>query len=102
MKSIDEQYKAQYKEIKKRYRKRKLIGSLIIGIIAIGLLSYFYLSIKDIIEYDPFFQTFSIIAGIGTAVIAIAMPFKQTHSEYIEIRDLNSAYTHERFRERNG
>lgn len=102
MKTIDEQYKVQFKEIKKRYRKKKLIGTLIIGMIAIGLIGYFYLSIKDIIEYDPFFQAFSLIAGIAAAVIAVAMPFKQTHSEYIELRDLNSAYTHERFRERNG
>ena len=42
------------------------------------------------------------ILGIGAAVIAIRMPFHQSHSEYIQLRDLNNAYTHERFRQGKG
>ncbi len=102
MKDINEQYRAQYKEIIKRYRKRKIITSTIAGIIAIGLLTYAYLSYKHIIEYDDYKIIMYGLFGIGSAIIAIRTPFHQTHNEYIELRDLNSAYTHERFRNRNG
>lgn len=102
MKDINEQYKAQYREIKKRYRKRKIIISAITGTIAISLLTYTYLSYKHIIEYDDFNIIMCGLFGIGSAIIAVRTPFHQTHNEYIELRDLNSAYTHERFRNRNG
>lgn len=102
MNTLEEQYNEQFKAIKKHYRKRKIIGALIMGVTAIGCLTYFYLSYKKLIEFDGAMQGISLIFGIGCAVIAIRLPFHQTHNEYIQLRDLNSAYTHERFRERNG
>lgn len=100
--NIEEQYQSQWKEIKRYYRKRKLTISLIFGIIAIILLTYAYLSYKRIIEQDDLKMAMTGILGIGAAVIAIRMPFHQSHSEYIQLRDLNSAYTHERFRQGKG
>ena len=100
--NIDEQYEMQWKAIKRHYRKRKLTISLIACVIAIILLSYAVMSYKKIIEPDDFKMAMAGIFGIGSAVIAIRMPFHQTHNEYIQLRDLNSAFKHERFRERKG
>lgn len=102
MNTIEQQYNEQYKKIKKYYRKRKIIQTLISSIIAIILLGYAYLSYKKIINSDDLKMVMTFLFGVGAAIIAIRTPFYQTHSEYIQLKDLNSAYTHERFRERKG
>ena len=102
MKTIEEQYGEQYKAIKRHYRKRKFIGALIMAVVALILLFYTYIGYKKIIEVAEVTQVMSFMFGICAAVISIRLPFHQTHSEYIQLRDLNSAYTHERFRQRKG
>lgn len=102
MKSINEQYREQYNEIKSRYRKRKMKQTIIAGVIAIILLGYAYLNFKKIITPDDFKMAMSFLFGVGAAIIAIRTPFHQTQSEQSELLSLNDAYTQERFRERNG
>ncbi len=102
MNTLEQQYNEQLKEIKKRYRKRKLRQTVISGIIAIILLGFTYMGYKNLIEIKDMTWVMAGIFGFGALAIAIRTPFYQTHNEYIELRDLNSAYTHERFRNRNG
>lgn len=100
--NIEEQYNAQYKEIKKRHFKKRLLISGIALMFGLPTLIYAILSYKNIIEYNDFNIIFFGLIGIAFIIIAIRNLFHQSHSEYIELRDLNSAYTHERFRERKG
>lgn len=102
MNTIEEQFNKQLKEIKRRYRKKKLAQTLISGIIAIILLLYAYMGLKKLIEMTDMTMMFTGLAGFTALAIAIRTPFNQSKSEYIELRDLNSAYTHERFRQRKG
>ena len=102
MNTIEEQFNEQLKEIKQRYRKKKFKQTLISGILAIILLLYAYVGLKNIIEMTDKTMIFTGLAGFTALAIAIRTPFYQSKSEYIELRDLNSAYTHERFRQRKG
>ena len=99
MNTVNEQYNAQYKSIKKAYRKRKTVQTAISAIVAIILLGSAVLNFKGIVPQDDFKM---VMTGIGAAIIAIRTPFHQTSAEQAEILSLNNAYTQERFKERNG
>lgn len=102
MNTVKEQYNAQYKSIKKAYRKRKMVQTAISAIVAIILLGYAVLNFKGIVPQDDFKMVMTGMFGIGAAIIAIRTPFHQTSAEQAEILSLNNAYTQERFKERNG
>lgn len=99
MNTVNEQYNAQYKSIKKAYRKRKTVQAATAAIILLG---YAVLNFKGIVPQDDFKMVMTGMFGIGAAIIAIRTPFHQTSAEQAEILSLNNAYTQERFKERNG
>lgn len=99
--TIDEQYKIQYKEIKRKHRKRKLI--IITISLSITVISFIitYLGFKKIINIGDNFIYTALIGG-ATLALAIKLPFNQSDTEYNEIKSLNNAYTQERFNQKNG
>ena len=99
--TADEQYMIQYKEIKKKHRKRKAIIVSISLIIAIITLTLAYLGFKKIIDIGDSFIYLAVI-GTGALALAVKLPFNQSDTEYNEIKSLNNAYTQERFKDRNG
>lgn len=100
MKTLDEQYKIQYDEIKQYWKKKRhkraviyLILTIIV-VIALGIFSqlkYFELTKYPLI--------IGILAGITCILRELIMPLEQ---EIKDIKHLEEIYDEERFKERKG
>ena len=97
---INQQYEAQYKDIKKRHKqiKKKKILKFIAGAIICFILSF----IVFVVKKDEVIMTLLQIGSFAFIVMSIKTAIKQSPQERREILDLNNTYTQERFRERNG
>lgn len=102
MRTAEEQYQVQYKEIKQRWRKdrlRRALGMLIIGIIGIVVALIVYKFFKSD-NYAPW-NIIALLIGGGLAIVTpitifriFTNPIKQENEE---IKNLNNVYDEQRF-----
>lgn len=99
-KTLDEQYRIQYKEIKeywKKKRKKRALIYLILTIIAIIALAIF--SQLKYFNLTKIPLIFGVLAGITCILRELIMPLEQ---EIKDLKHLEEIYDEERFKERNG
>ena len=100
MKTIDEQYKIQYNEIKTYWKKKRKKRALIFFILTIisSIATIFFRNT----EYFPLLKyglLLIIVACVTCTCRELIIPMNE---ETKEIKQLNKIYNEQRFKERNG
>lgn len=100
MNTLEEQYKIQWDETKKYWKRKRMKNALFFAVITVVII-IFTLSLQNH-EYFTLLKYPLVIAAIASATACIRefiIPMKQ---ETAELKNLNKLYDEERFRERNG
>lgn len=102
MRTAEEQYQVQYKEIKQRWRKdriRRALGMLITGIIGLIIAIVTYVFFKSD-TYAPWNWLIMLIGGalaIATPITIFRIFTNPIKQENEEIKNLNNIYDEQRF-----
>ncbi len=100
MKTIDEQYKIQYNETKRYWRRKRHKRAIVFSILTtIGIILLIISANTELFSITKYILGYAIIMGIGCIIRELIVPMTK---EKIELNRLERIYDEERFKERNG
>lgn len=107
MRTAEEQYELQYKEIKRRWRKdrkRRALGMLITGLIGLvaALIAYAFFKSDNFAPWNWIIMLCGGALALATPITIFRIFTNPIRQEEAEIRNLNDIYEQQRFINREG